>query len=119
MRDARDIRQRLRDVHGGRIAKEMGGRVAIARASDLLWVLGHNVTYGDIRSEDGRSVDVSDYIVVTPTIESVHRQPFPCQECGEEVATREQRVIDHLESLTVICDECGGTAFRWQRGYIE
>lgn len=66
MRSTFEIEERLRQLHGASIEKEMGGLTAMQEAETLLWVLGYDDPdvggfYGKNRSQ---TVDVSDYITV-------------------------------------------------------
>ena len=65
LRSREEIEQRLRELHGTRLAREMGGRMPKAEANALLWVLGHPPAAGDGSSGlYSKSIDVSEYINV-------------------------------------------------------
>lgn len=64
MRTEDEIREKLRELHGEPVRKEMGGLYAQAKAEALVWALGHNpvnITEGNSHARR-KVVDVSEYV---------------------------------------------------------
>ena len=61
MKSRNEIINRLKELHGTGLAKEMGGQMPAAEAEALLWVLGFEDASVGRMSE---LVDVSDYIEI-------------------------------------------------------